>query len=99
MAVGGIATYADIHVDPTPETRVFKYPKRLLEALEDGPPQILGLSNYCWNFELSYGFAEYFKQRHPETVVVIGGPNYPLDHPSQEAFCSGPRYLGLRAPC
>jgi radical SAM superfamily enzyme YgiQ (UPF0313 family) len=87
MAVGLIATFAESYVDPAPETRIFKYPEKLIEALEDdGPPHILGLSNYCWNFELSYGFAEFFKQRYPNTVVVMGGPNYPIDAPSQERF-------------
>jgi len=86
MAVGGIATFCESHLHPTPTTQVFKYPERLIAALEQGPPEIIGFSNYCWNCELSYGFAELFKQKYPATVVVMGGPNYPIDLPSQEQF-------------
>ena len=87
MAVGGIATFCESHVDPAPETRVFKYPEKLIKALlEEGPPYIMGLSNYCWNFELSYGFAKVIKWNYPDTVVIMGGPNYPIDALSQEKF-------------
>jgi radical SAM superfamily enzyme YgiQ (UPF0313 family) len=85
-AVGRIATFCESYVEPAPETCVFKYPEKLIEAMKVGSPHIIGFSNYCWNLELSYGFARVFKQKHPNTVVVMGGPNYPIDAPSQEQF-------------
>lgn len=86
MAVGGIATFCESYVDPAPEVRVFKYPEKLMEAMKEGPPHIIGFSNYCWNLELSYGFAQLFKRKYADTVVIMGGPNYPIDLPSQEQF-------------
>ena len=77
-AVGGIATFCEAHLEPAPEVRVFKYPEKLIEAMKKGTPHIIGFSNYCWNFELSYGFAQLFKRKYPDTVVVMGGPNYPV---------------------
>lgn len=85
-AVGSIATFAEALVDDVENVQVFKYPEKLIEALENGAPHIIGFSNYCWNFELSYAFAQLFKQKFPHTVVVMGGPNYPVDLPSQEQF-------------
>jgi radical SAM superfamily enzyme YgiQ (UPF0313 family) len=73
-------------MEPAPEVRLFKYPEKLIGAMKEGAPDIIGLSNYCWNLELGYGFAQIFKRKHPETVVVMGGPNYPIDAPSQEQF-------------
>lgn len=84
LAVGGIATFCQAHLDPAPEVRVFKYPEKLIEAMKVNPPRVIGFSNYCWNFELSYGFTQVFKRKYPDTVVVMGGPNYPIDAPSQE---------------
>lgn len=85
-AVGGIATFCESHVEPAPELRLFKYPEKLIESIGGGAPHIIGFSNYCWNFELSYGFAQLFMRKYPDTVVVMGGPNYPIDVLSQEQF-------------
>jgi radical SAM superfamily enzyme YgiQ (UPF0313 family) len=85
-AIGGIATFYEANVGPTPHVRLFKYPEKLIDAIKQGVPHIIGFSNYCWNLELGYGFAEVFKEKYPDTVVVMGGPNYPVDAPSQEQF-------------
>src|SRR5664280_2246388 len=67
--------------------RVFKYPERLAEALDrEGPPDIMGFSNYIWNSHLSYGFAEAMKRARPETIIVFGGPNYPVNKYEQESW-------------
>ena len=58
-----------------------------MEALEnEAPPDIIGFSNYVWNFALSYGFARVIKEIYPETIVIFGGPNYPTDEREQEDF-------------
>lgn len=86
-AVGGIATFTETLVDLDTPIRVFKYPERLVEALDrEGPPDIIGFSNYIWNSSLSYGFAKAIKKASPRTVVVFGGPNYPVDKVEQEAW-------------
>ncbi len=45
-AVGGIATFCESYVDPAPRVRLFKYPEKLIEAMEEGPPDIIGFSSY-----------------------------------------------------
>lgn len=86
-AVGGLATFCLANLDPPPATRLFKYPEKLIATLQKtGAPQMAGFSNYVWNFELSYGFAQLIKRRSPETVVVFGGPNYPIRAEEQEQF-------------
>jgi radical SAM superfamily enzyme YgiQ (UPF0313 family) len=86
MAVGSVAEYCESHTRST-RVQLFKYPEKLVEALQrDGPPRIIGFSNYCWNYELSYGFAKLLKRQYPQIAVVMGGPNYPIDAPSQEQF-------------
>jgi radical SAM superfamily enzyme YgiQ (UPF0313 family) len=77
-AIGGIATYTESKVPLTAPIRIFKYPEKLQEALNNGEiPDIIGFSNYVWNGALAYNFARVIKKRYPDTVVVFGGPNYP----------------------
>ncbi|MDA2909528.1 hypothetical protein MYX04_01200 [Nitrospiraceae bacterium AH_259_D15_M11_P09] len=85
-AVGGIATFCAANLDPKPQIRVFKYPEKLIAAMQESAPQIAGFSNYVWNCELCYGFAELFKRLYPSVVIVFGGPNYPTDTAEQEQF-------------
>lgn len=77
-AIGGIATYSERWTSLAEPIRLFKYPEKLAQALEqEGPPDIIGFSNYVWNGDLSLLFAGAIKRRLPTTVVVFGGPNYP----------------------
>lgn len=85
-AVGEIATYLESHISPLPPVRLFKYPERLIEALRTAQPQVVGFSNYVWNSQLSYRFAEIIKAKFPRTTVVMGGPNFPLSQQHQALF-------------
>ena len=86
-AIGGIATFTESRLQLGHPIRLFKYPEKLVEALEcETAPDIIGFSNYVWNFALSYGFARVIKELHPGTIVIFGGPNYPTDESEQEIF-------------
>jgi radical SAM superfamily enzyme YgiQ (UPF0313 family) len=86
-AIGGIATFSEAQVPLKTPIRLFKYPERLAAALEqEGPPDILGFSNYIWNSNLSYGFAQAIKRVNPKAVIVFGGPNYPVNRTEQEIW-------------
>jgi radical SAM superfamily enzyme YgiQ (UPF0313 family) len=68
---------------PEVNSRVFAYPDRLLHGLKENPPEILMLSNYLWNEALSFHFARYAKRIRPEMLVVMGGPNIPIEESRQ----------------
>lgn len=59
--------------------QLFKFPNHLAEALNKYSPTILCFSAYSWNFELSYKFASLAKQKHPNIIIIFGGPNFPTD--------------------
>jgi radical SAM superfamily enzyme YgiQ (UPF0313 family) len=87
MAVGSIGSFVRANLDPEPSVRLFKYPEALATALEeDGPPDILGFSNYVWNRTLSTAFAATVKRRFPGVVTVLVGPNFPTAPAEQEAL-------------
>ena len=64
---------------PEVRSRLFAYPDRLWEAMQENPPDVLMLSNYVWNEALSFHFAKLAKRLKPETLVVMGGPNISLE--------------------
>jgi radical SAM superfamily enzyme YgiQ (UPF0313 family) len=67
-------------------SRLFVYPERLLDALAQSPPDVLMLSNYCWNERLSQHVARVAKRIRPETLVVMGGPNISMEPERQRAY-------------
>ena len=83
-AIGSIAAYVQQELGIT--ARLFKYPEKLSAALETEMPDVIGFSNYIWNFRLSYAFAERIRELSPGTFVVFGGPNFPIEKDKQEYF-------------
>lgn len=89
------------------EFALFREPQDLKAALDRAAPDVLGLSNYAWNEELSHHFASYAKRRDRRTLTVMGGPNWPLvesvqegflrDLPDVDCYVDGPTYEGERA--
>lgn len=47
----------------------------LLAQVGGHPIDVLGLSCYSWNFELQCAIAAEVKRRHPQCLVVAGGPD------------------------
>ncbi len=86
LAIGYIAAYAKTHLGNEIDAQLFKYPATLSKFLAKKTPTIAAFSNYMWNGRLSCTFAREIKRRHPNTIVVMGGPNYPVDVPEQQQY-------------
>ena len=108
LGIANLATYVQANLgNGKAEISLFREPQDLKSALDADRPDILGLSNYAWNEELAYDFAKYAKAQRPDTLVCMGGPNYPLVDEVQESFLrglpaidcyiDGPTYEGERA--
>lgn len=81
-----VAAYAERYFDGALDIFVCKYPSDFSEYLDQGIPHIACFSNYSWNCSLAYAFARRLKQIAPDTVVIFGGPNYPLTLDEQRRF-------------
>jgi radical SAM superfamily enzyme YgiQ (UPF0313 family) len=68
---------------PEVQSRLFVYPDKLWSAIAENPPDVLMLSNYMWCEALSFQFAKLLKKHHPQSLVVMGGPNIPLEDERQ----------------
>ena len=86
LNVGFIASYCKKLFGSDIEIKLFKYIEDIDKAITDDPPDLLGLSNYCWSYNASQEIFKMFKKINPNGVTVWGGPNFPLDMPSQEKF-------------
>jgi radical SAM superfamily enzyme YgiQ (UPF0313 family) len=102
LGVGNLAAYAqaDLPTGSQIDVRIFREPQDLKSALDTQAPSILGLSSYSWNHNLSLSFARYAKAKCPDTLTLMGGPNFPLTAPVQESWLRGmPEVdIGVRGP-
>jgi len=64
---------------PEVKSRLFAYPDHLWDALQQNQPDVLMVSNYLWNEALSFHFAKLAKRIRPDMLVVMGGPNIPIE--------------------
>jgi radical SAM superfamily enzyme YgiQ (UPF0313 family) len=86
LNVGFIAAYAKKCFGNEIDVRLFKYIPDLEQALAERPPDILGLSNYPWNFHLGLEFFRMARAISPNTICVMGGPNIPLEDEPRKQF-------------
>ena len=80
------------------DLRLFKYPDALTAALEKDAPDVLALSYYTWNAELSLHFARYVRERSPRTKIVMGGPNIRIDAEGLRSFLEAHPYIDVYIP-
>ena len=81
--IGYLAAYASEKMPESFEIKLFNNPFELEEALSRQKPDVLGASNYSWNFYLNYLFISAYKKKYPQMVTLMGGPNYP-GNPTQQ---------------
>jgi radical SAM superfamily enzyme YgiQ (UPF0313 family) len=86
LNIGYIASYALDQFGPKIKISLFKYIEDLEQAILESPPDILGLSNYAWNHRIGYEMFGLLLEKNPHAVTVWGGPNFPMDLPSQNEF-------------
>ena len=84
--IGFIASYCLKRFEDKVDITLFKYIDDLEKALSESPPDILGLSNYCWCQNVSQEMFKLFTEKNPSGLRVWGGPNFPIDAPSQKKF-------------
>jgi len=72
-----VAVYAKQELKDSCDVRLFKFPSDLSKSLNKEIPDMLCFSNFSWNFELAYRYADLVKKKNPNVVTVFGGPNFP----------------------
>ena len=84
--IGYIASYCTKRFGNKVDIKLFKYIEELEKAINESPPDILGLSNYVWSQNVSNEMFKLFTKKNPDGLKIWGGPNFPIDMPSQKKF-------------
>ena len=98
LNVSYIASYCKKLFGSNVNITLFKYIDEIEKAVIDNPPDILGLSNYCWSHNVSYEIFKLCKEKNPNAITVWGGPNFPLDSPSQIKFMKRYPFIDVYVP-
>ncbi|MBC7907750.1 MAG: cobalamin B12-binding domain-containing protein [Rhodospirillaceae bacterium] len=86
LGVLNIAAYAKLQLGDRIEIEVFKFPERILDAIDRRPPDVIGVSNYVWNYHLSKTILAHARKYNADVVTVMGGPNATLTASSMARF-------------
>ena len=87
IGIGYIASYTLSKIgQDTLDIRLYDNPDNLIKDINNWKPKIIGLSNYCWNTELSSLIFKYTKKIIPEVISIAGGPEFPNEHEKCKAY-------------
>jgi len=86
LGISLVASYALKNFSSCIDVEIFKSADEFLRHTDKKIPQIACFSNYIWNENLCYQIASRIKKKYPKTIIVFGGPNYPLEVQEQEEF-------------
>lgn len=76
LGIGLISAYLLKKFPGEISVELFKFPEDLSGTLSRQIPKIMCFANYSWNLNISYEYIKVIKERVPQTIVIMGGPNY-----------------------
>ncbi len=59
------------------ELKLAVTPDEIFKITKNWKPDVIGMSNYCWNAELSNLICENAKKLNSNTLCILGGPEFP----------------------
>jgi len=86
--IGFIGSYMKKIFGEKVDLSLFKYPNDAIHAIKNNPPDIICLSNYSWNSNLSENVASIAKKFNSNVLTVQGGTNFPHQPMLQKEFLS-----------
>ena len=84
--IGFVGSYMKKQFGNDVKLSLFKYPNEVIQAIKSNPPDMIGLSNYSWNSNLSEYVASIAKKINPNVITIQGGTNFPYQSDLQKHF-------------
>ena len=84
--IGFVGSYIKKIFGEKIDLSLFKYPNDAIRAIKNNSPDIICLSNYSWNSNLSEYVASITKKYNSNVVTVQGGTNFPHQSILQKNF-------------
>lgn len=79
LGIGLIAAYAQSRFGNDINIQLFDNPNAIFKEIPRIQPDVVGLTNYCWNSELNRLVFKKAKKNNPSVVCIAGGPEFPSD--------------------
>ncbi|WP_193186420.1 B12-binding domain-containing radical SAM protein [Nisaea sediminum] len=86
LSVLNIQAYLESKFGSSVEVHSFKYPERIIDAIDRRAPDFVGVSNYIWNRHVGAGILRHARSRNSQVVTVMGGPNVTLTRGYMQQF-------------
>jgi len=74
LSIGYLSAYIGKELPEVCDVRLFINSEKLLEAIREAPPDLLGFANYSWNRNINTQVAAAAKSINANTITVMGGP-------------------------
>ena len=84
--IGFVGSYMKKKFNNKVQIELFKYPNDVIKSIKDDPPDIIALSNYSWNSNLSEYVASIAKKFNPNILTIQGGTNFPHESELQKTY-------------
>ena len=84
LGIGFLASFGSKALGGDVRFKLFAYAEHLEEELRQARPDVLGITNYCWNYALSCRMLRFARGLYADLLTVMGGPNMALDHEGEE---------------
>ena len=95
-AVGLVGSYAKKTFGDAIEVKIFKYPEKLYEALNNEHCDIIGCTTYVWNSALAHWACRIAKKKNPDVITVLGGPDFAKIYDQKLEYFKKHSYIDIR---
>ena len=96
--VGLVASYAKKIYGDLLDIRLFKFPDKLYQALNNEHCDMIGCTTYVWNQNLSHWACKVAKSKNPNVITVLGGPNFVKNTKLRKEYFLKNDYIDVRVP-
>ncbi len=86
IGIGYVVSYVEAKLPGQLSIQMFKMPNKILDAINDNPPDILALGYFPWNRNLDQLVVDQFLERNPNGLVVFGGTTFSFVESQQRDF-------------
>ncbi len=98
VGIGYIASYTQAQLGAeNVDVTLFAEPEPLIAEIKTGNPDVVAVSNYCWNTELAGLMLKIAKETNPNIVCIAGGPDFPLKKEKRQKYLQDRNYIDFYA--
>jgi len=97
FGIGLLSVYLRNNLFGQLDIKLFRDTEETLKVFKSNSwvPDVVGISQYCWNSQLNLYFARWAKKNNPDCLVVVGGPNLDVSPKKREEYFKKNKFVDL----